>query len=189
MKQLIIRADANSRIGVGHVMRCLALAQAWQDKGEKAVFLSHCKSPVLKKRILDEGFDFISLDKPYPEPFDIDYTLNTLHKLSNQDAWLVVDGYHFDSSYQKSIKEAGHKLLWIDDYGHAAHYYADIVLNQNISADERFYIRREPYTRLLLGTRYVLLRHEFKKWQGWRRKFLPLPGKCWSHWVAAILIT
>ena len=31
---LIIRADANSRIGTGHVMRCIALGQAWKRRAE-----------------------------------------------------------------------------------------------------------------------------------------------------------
>jgi UDP-2,4-diacetamido-2,4,6-trideoxy-beta-L-altropyranose hydrolase len=174
MNNLVIRADSTTKIGVGHIMRCIALGQVWQDNGGKVVFISHCESATLKQRLIDEGFDFIALDKPHPDPFDLEYTLNTLHKLSTQhpalDTWLVVDGYHFDSAYQKSIKEAGHKLLWIDDYGHADHYYADLILNQNISADESFYANREPYTRLLLGTSYALLRREFKQWQGWKRE-------------------
>jgi spore coat polysaccharide biosynthesis predicted glycosyltransferase SpsG len=61
-------------------------------------------------------------------------------------------------------------LLVLDDYGHAEHYYADVVLNQNLYAKEDFYPIREPHTRLLLGPRYVLLRREFLKWQGWRRE-------------------
>jgi UDP-2,4-diacetamido-2,4,6-trideoxy-beta-L-altropyranose hydrolase len=181
MTTLIIRADATSEIGTGHVMRCLALAQAWQDNGGKVVFISHCESEALGQRLTAEGFAFISLAKSHPDPFDLNFTLGMVHKLnlpdSKRETWFVVDGYHFDATYQKSIKAAGYKLLWIDDYGHAAHYYADLVLNQNISADPSFYIHREPYTQLLLGTRFVLLRREFKRWQGWHRETPPVGRK------------
>jgi len=68
-------------------------------------------------------------------------------------------------------------VLCIDDYGHTSHYYADWVLNQNMSANESFYQRREPYTRLLLGTRYVLLRKEFSVWCGWQREIVPIAHK------------
>jgi len=32
-KVMYIRADATTQIGTGHIMRCIALAQAWQDQG------------------------------------------------------------------------------------------------------------------------------------------------------------
>lgn len=170
---LFIRADASLAIGAGHVMRCIALGQVWQDKGGRVVFISHCESKKLRERIIAEGFDFIYLENHHPHPSDLDKTietLSTMHHPPSTNDWLIVDGYHFDSMYQKKIKEAGHRLLWIDDYGHADHYYADIVLNQNISADASFYAKREPVTRLLLGTRYCMLRREFRQWQGWQRE-------------------
>jgi spore coat polysaccharide biosynthesis predicted glycosyltransferase SpsG len=60
-------------------------------------------------------------------------------------------------------------VLAIDDYGHCNHYHADLVLNQNLHADEAVYQKRDPSTRLLLGTDYILLRREFLKYRDWER--------------------
>ncbi|MFQ5890816.1 MAG: PseG/SpsG family protein, partial [Gemmatimonadota bacterium] len=68
------------------------------------------------------------------------------------------------------IKQSGVPVLVIDDQAHSEHYFADVVLNQNLHAHEGLYRRREAYTRLLLGTRFVLLRREFLKWRSWRRR-------------------
>jgi UDP-2,4-diacetamido-2,4,6-trideoxy-beta-L-altropyranose hydrolase len=84
--------------------------------------------------------------------------------------WVVVDGYQFGKDYQKTLKAAGFKILFLDDYGHAEHYCADVVLNQNASADESAYENRESYTRLLLGPQFCLLRREFNAWREWRRE-------------------
>ena len=56
------------------------------------------------------------------------------------------------------------------------HYSADVVLNQNLHAHERLYEKREPYTKLLLGTNYVLLRREFLKRERVPRDFSE-PGR------------
>ena len=37
---LILRADAGGSLGSGHVMRCLALGEAWVDGGGSAVIVS-----------------------------------------------------------------------------------------------------------------------------------------------------
>jgi UDP-2,4-diacetamido-2,4,6-trideoxy-beta-L-altropyranose hydrolase len=92
--------------------------------------------------------------------------------------WIVVDGYHFGSEYQKEIKDCGISLLFVDDYGHADHYYADLVLNQNITGhNENLYQSREVYTQLLLGMQYALLRREFWQWRGWQRVINPITRK------------
>lgn len=171
-RYLLIRADANTKIGTGHIMRCIALAQAWQDQGGAVTFLSHCDSEAIRQRIIDEGFEFISIERPHPDPSDLEDTLRHLSAISYQLSapnWLVLDGYHFTPDYQKAIRQSGYRLLVIDDMAHLDHYYADIVLNQNLHAVSLQY-SCEPYTRLLLGTRYVLLRREFWKWRGWKRE-------------------
>jgi UDP-2,4-diacetamido-2,4,6-trideoxy-beta-L-altropyranose hydrolase len=85
-------------------------------------------------------------------------------------AWVVADGYGFGAGWQKAIKDAGLRLLLWDDYGHAEHYSADLVLNQNFHAVAGMYSRREPYTRLLLGPRYAQIRGEFLEWRDRKRE-------------------
>ena len=153
-------------MGTGHVMRCLALAQGWKSQGGQVTFITVNNSEGLLQRFLDEGFEVVTLERPYPDRDDWEITSQVLAAYS--DAWVVIDGYNFDPTYQLLIKEMGHKLLVVDDIAHLAHYHADVVLNQNISAD-RLHYSCEPYTRLLLGTSYALLRSEFLEWAHWRR--------------------
>ena len=162
-RHIVIRADANARIGTGHLMRCLALAQGWKSQGGQALFITACESDSLCQRLSDESFQVVRLEQSYPDSADWEITSQVL--TAHSDAWVVLDGYHFDAAYQCQIKETGHRLLVIDDMAHLDHYYADIVLNQNINA-ERLRYACEPYTHLLLGTRYVLLRSEFLAWRG-----------------------
>jgi UDP-2,4-diacetamido-2,4,6-trideoxy-beta-L-altropyranose hydrolase len=167
MKPLIIRADASPNIGTGHVMRCLGLAEAWQDRGGDVIFVSACDAPAIHDRVKKEGFPIYRIPHEVGTLTDAEDTIRIAQEQGAD--WIVVDGYQFGATYQKQIKESGLSLLFIDDYGHADHYYADIILNQNIYADMSFYKNYEPYTRFLLGTRYVLLRREFLKWSGWHR--------------------
>jgi len=76
-----------------------------------------------------------------------------------------VDGYHFDSNYQRDLKAEGLQVVFIDDSGHAGPYTADVIVNQNAYAEEILYERRDPNTRLLLGSDYVMLRREFLPWR------------------------
>jgi UDP-2,4-diacetamido-2,4,6-trideoxy-beta-L-altropyranose hydrolase len=165
---LIIRVDASTDIGTGHVMRCLALAQAWQDSGGSAIFVMRMESPALVDRLTSEGMKVYYLSAEPGSSEDARQTADLAHDTGSE--WVVVDGYHFHSDYQKAIKGSNLRLLFIDDNGHEDHYYADIVLNQNLHANEEMYRNRELYTKLLLGTRYVLLRREFRFWRGWMRE-------------------
>lgn len=164
---LFIRADASTQIGTGHVMRCLALAQTWQDAGGQAHFAAAELPDGLAARLAAEGMTLHRLDVAPGSPDDAAQTAALAQRLGA--SWVVEDGYHFGTDYQHAVKEAGLRLLAIDDYGHADHYVADLVLNQNISADASLYASREPATQLLLGTDYTLLRREFKRWRGWQR--------------------
>ena len=178
---LIIRADAGVAMGTGHVMRCIALAQAWQDEarqtqtsphqGGQCIFAMAETTPASEQRVRGEKFEVAAVAAA-PGSMQ-DAALLVELALARGADWVVLDGYQFDVDYQRQVKAAGLKLLVVDDTAHAGSYVADLVLDQNAHAAEDLYQRREVHTRLLLGPRYALLRREFKSWRKWKREIAP----------------
>jgi UDP-2,4-diacetamido-2,4,6-trideoxy-beta-L-altropyranose hydrolase len=153
-------------------MRCLALAQAWQDAGGRALFAIADPSSSVRERLLKESVNILAVSASAGTAEDASRTVALARE--HAAAWVVVDGYQFGVDYQQALKSAGFKVLFLDDYGHAGHYFADLVLNQNVFADRSAYENRESYTRLLLGPQYCLLRREFNAWREWRREIVPV---------------
>ena len=168
LQKLVIRADASPQMGTGHVMRCLALAQAWQDEGGEVLFVSAESSPAVERRLEAEGIQLTLLPEVLPGSLE-DAQRTVIPAQKYGACWIVIDGYHFGAAYQKYLKEAGFSLLFWDDNGRAEHFYADFIINQNIHAKASLYQSREPYTQLLLGTSYAVLRREFWPWRDWKR--------------------
>jgi UDP-2,4-diacetamido-2,4,6-trideoxy-beta-L-altropyranose hydrolase len=168
--RLLIRADADARMGTGHLMRCLALAQAWHDAGGRATFLTACRLPELNSRLTAEGIQVELLAAEPGSDGDAEQARAAARRLGA--GWVVLDGYHFTGAFQRRVKGRGVRVLAVDDFADADHYAADLVLNQNLHARDDLYEAREPYTSLLLGTRFALLRREFRKWCGWKREVL-----------------
>jgi UDP-2,4-diacetamido-2,4,6-trideoxy-beta-L-altropyranose hydrolase len=169
MMKLLIRADATIQMGTGHLMRCLALAQAVKHQGGIVYFaLFTCPVP-LQKRLIAEEFKLHHLiGCDLGSPLDAQKTAQLAEQL--QCDWVCVDGYQFGADYQKMLNATGCRSIVLDDYGHSSFYYADLILNQNLSAQTNLYQNRHPNTTLLLGTRYTLLRQEFWEWRGWQRQ-------------------
>ena len=165
---LLIRADASIAIGTGHAMRCLALAQSWQDAGGRIAFAMAEATAAIRERLADESCEVLTVSSAAGTNADAAQTIAFAKE--KQAEWIVVDGYNFAAEYQGWLKGAGCKLLLLDDFGQARHYRADVVLNQNVSASETLYANRDPSTRLLLGPQYCLLRREFAAWRHWKRE-------------------
>ncbi len=163
---LLIRADASPDIGTGHVMRCLAIAQAWQDRGGRAIFFMAKSTPAINERLSGEGCEIVANAAEIGGATDARITVETCRKLASD--WLILDGYCFDSQYEARVCEAGPKVLYVEDWG-MDRTDANIVLNPNLTARESQYTHRPGSVRLL-GTRYALLRREFRNWTNWHRE-------------------
>jgi UDP-2,4-diacetamido-2,4,6-trideoxy-beta-L-altropyranose hydrolase len=165
---LFIRADGDSTTGMGHLMRCLSLASAWQEQGGETIFLSHSDHNFFLSQCNRLGIMVIKVETPYPHKNDLSVTLQAIKQQSSQESLLVLDGYFFDLSYQDQIRSAHIPLLVIDDNHHLSEYHADYLLNQNLGAEKIAYHINQD-TKLLLGTQYTLLAPNFNEWQSWQR--------------------
>lgn len=165
---LVIGAECGVRIGTGHVMRCLALAQSWKRSGGSVTFLVPEGSPGIEQRISAEGF----LLETWDQHQFAEAAVNCAQHLKPQV--VVLDGYNFGVREQSTLSHAGIAVMAVDDYGHSPEYPVRWILNQNAGAREETYVRRGKDTSLLLGTAYALLRDEFSPWIGWGRS---IPGK------------
>ena len=164
---IVCRADASAAMGAGHVMRTLALAQAWHDLGHGVVFVMAPTDVALEARLAGEGFEVMRLAAPAGSAADAAETSAVVR--DRGAAWIVLDGYQFDADYQARLTEGAARVAVVDDYAHAGRYAAAVVVNPNFYARADLYANRDRATRLLMGPRYALLRREFVRWRGWRR--------------------
>ena len=152
--RLILRVDASSTIGLGHFIRCMALAQAWCENGGAGLILS-CECPSSLLVTHDKNIAFRSLDVVPGSNDDAFATVGLAKHI--EASCVVVDGGRFRSGYREIISREGLKVLMIDDTGLDASH-ANVVLNQNLHAASEMY---PGHPKLLLGPRYALLRRCF----------------------------
>lgn len=180
---LFIRADASPLIGCGHVMRMLALAQAWMERGGSVSLASiTCPEPLVD-RLHKEGVNWIQLESTdLGSEADANESIRIAKDLNS--SWLVLDGYHFSYEYQFTVHESGLKIMVMDDYGHCERWCADLIVNQNLDSEfERTYSNDLEGSVNLLGSKYCLLRREFltpqpqkKEWKRIERLLVSLGG-------------
>ena len=153
MNNILFRADSSSTIGTGHIMRDLVLASQYKDAN--TVFAVQDLEGNINHKIVEAGYKIEILNSNNIEELD------KLIKKHNIDM-IIIDHYGIDYEYEKQLKIQNPtlKILSFDDTYEKHH--CDILLNHNISADEKRYKDLVPETcELRCGSKYTLLREEF----------------------------
>ncbi|MBI4617575.1 MAG: UDP-2,4-diacetamido-2,4,6-trideoxy-beta-L-altropyranose hydrolase [Planctomycetes bacterium] len=153
---LVVRADADPGLGIGHVMRGLALAQGWRRRGGEAVFLGRMPEGCSSRLA---GFPLVPLGAVSPDPVDLRRTLELGHS-AGPGCWVLVDGQHLDLSYQRRLRESGLCVLVADDRHDSPVCDADVIVNPSAFGFDPGY-QCPTGTAVCLGPRYALLREEF----------------------------
>ncbi len=100
---LLIRADASVSIGTGHVMRCLALAQAWQDAGGSVTFVMAESTLAIEERLRREDVGLIGL-RAHPEAISISSSSGhrsrpVVHRGAH---WTATNLYNYERALKKN---------------------------------------------------------------------------------------
>ena len=162
---LLVRVEAGPGIGVGHLMRCLALAQAWRRAGGRAMIASNSLPEPMSRRITEYGVQRLAIPKD-----DDGSGLAKLAETHNA-AWIVIDGYGFDPEIMERAAAVGRPVLAIDDDMRHSRYPVRALLNQNLHARNEAYDGKTTAS-LLLGPRYALIREDLRAAREWRRQLL-----------------
>ncbi len=170
---IFFRADGNSIIGAGHIMRCLSIAEAALDLGEKVVF--YTAGSEFSKVISGNGIENIVLSSDFMK-MESELVFLKAEILRHKPRFVFVDSYYATKYYLTTLLECCHsyggKLLYIDDVMAFA-YPCDFLINYNIYgpdmkdtyiklyADDGIEEETNYFPKLLLGLDYLPLRKEF----------------------------
>ncbi len=159
IKNCYIRVDANSTIGIGHLVRTEILSDKLAEKGIRVYFLCNTVPEKYRKKLIEKNCKVVDISNAEEELPQISEIINRTH-----NNILIIDSdkeEFYTEKFQKKIRASGIKLMIITFYN-KHHFYADIVFNQNIIALSQEY-NCEKYTLKLLGLKNVILNDEYRK--------------------------
>lgn len=163
-----LRVDSSLELGTGHVVRCLALAEALRARGATCRFLTASLTESLERAILAAGHHVVHLGAGgWSAPLS-GLGWSKERQLADAEAsaeaspgasWMVVDHYGLDAAWETRVRALGQKCLVVDDL--ARLHDCDILLDQTLHADAASRYARSSCAHKLLGPRFALLRPGF----------------------------
>jgi UDP-2,4-diacetamido-2,4,6-trideoxy-beta-L-altropyranose hydrolase len=154
--------DASPDVGLGHLMRCLALAQGLVERAVRVIFVMTELSAAYAKTRQDWVGEVQLL--PEHEKNQTSSWLSTYCKEAAAD-WLILDGYHFDFFYREKLLSDYFKLAMFDDgqliQSDTIDQNVALLINSASGAEKLAYKHHAPNAQLCIGDKYHVLRQEF----------------------------
>lgn len=167
---IAFRTDSSSQIGIGHLIRCLVLADEFERLGHHCTFICRDLPGHQGAMCVKQGHRLVllppivgSADSSGIEAHPDRDSEETRSALAVQKPdWLVCDHYGIGERWEAALHDTVNRILVIDDLADRRHD-CDALIDQNLFPDirERYSDRVGPGTLLMLGPEYALLRREF----------------------------
>lgn len=152
-----IRVDANSEIGMGHMMRCISIALEIKKKGQDVCFV--LADDVATELLRSKALDYIVLKSDYRHlEREADILCSLIKKY--HPIVMLIDSYNVTYDYLSRVRECVH-IAYLDDLALFS-YPVDILFNYNIYANKDMYEECVGVkTTYMLGPQYAPVRNEF----------------------------
>lgn len=175
---IVFRVDAHRWMGVGHLMRCLTLAEQLAAFGSDIHFICRPGQHNFYDRVTSAGYflhflptlSYMPVDTaPADErqwliaqvAQDAQQTLSVLTLIASVD-WLIVDHYGVDVDWENYVSVGCDLLAVIEDIPRREHA-CDLLVDQTLGRRAEEYLQQlNQSCRLLLGTQYSMLRPAFR---------------------------
>ena len=156
-KVAVLRADASSSIGVGHVMRSLSLGEALLDEGFGVELVSFELAPSLQSLAASCGVEVVELSCAPRSNDDAQFVLQRNANI------VVVDGYEFSREFFAVLEASSTPFAVVDDNAETNAHSPSAVINQNPHASASMYAHLHGNSKLMLGLQYAMVRNEVRE--------------------------
>lgn len=152
-----IRVDVNNRIGMGHAMRCLSIADALSSLAESITFITADNNG---KSLLEErGYKNVCIQSKWDAPeTELKSLLDLIEK--NPAKCILVDKYEVSKNYLKQLRKVI-KVAYLDDLNRFVYPCDFLIAYANYYTKFEYEKHYKNDVKLLLGTNYVPLRKEY----------------------------
>ncbi len=152
-----IRADGSKSKGMGHIMRCIAIATEFKNRGIDIIFITK-EDKSVKEILINNNIKNVTINSNDLDD-EIEEVVSIIKKYNIN--YIMTDSYWLNYKYLLELRMNVEKLICIDDNNICA-YPSNIIINGNIYAQDLNYDVIYEDTKLLLGSKYTILRDEFR---------------------------
>lgn len=151
---IIFITEGNKSIGLGHIIRCLTIADHLKETDKSLKIYFQCKSNLCRKIISMHGYSL--LNNNY---FFINKKFSKL--INNKNGIIITDFLDTDPSFIKKLRLlTKSKIICIDNNTNLKLLNsADIIINANVFNQPEFQVIKDA--KYFLGPKYMILRKEF----------------------------